>query len=131
MHLDDTPRLDTLAPPAPVDPATPGSLAAPLDPPPSGPRLPTRSAEVTADLPAPRVRWAGIVWGVVLAAVAASALWIFAVPSRYAPMREWMLTLAPESIDPGVVAAVALLVVGLLLVITGGIALLRRLTATP
>lgn len=109
----------------------------PLVPPtPDPPSLDATDA-ATADAPiaAPRVRWAGIVWGVVLAAVAASALWLLADPARYAPIREWVLTLSPESFNPGVIVGVVVLIVGSLLLIGGAVALLRRVqlraTLTP
>ncbi len=87
---------------------------------------PEVAAATAATLPAPRVRWAGIVWGAVLAGVAASALWLLADPSHYAPIRAWLITLSPESFNPGVIVGVVILVVGVLLLIGGGVALLRR-----
>lgn len=74
----------------------------------------------------PRIRWAGIVWGAVFSAAAASALWILASATRRESIHAWLLTLGPESINPGAVVGFVVLAVGLLLVILGGVALLRR-----
>lgn len=99
----------------------------PLVPPTFDPAVDHDPAPTARATPAgPRVRWAGIVWGAVLAAVAASALWLLADPGRYAPVREWVLALSPETFHPGVIAGVVILIIGVLLLIGGGIALLRR-----
>lgn len=114
-----------LAPPAgAVAPAEPAAVFRP-----AAADTPVRETTVAAAataLPGPRIRWAGIVWGLVLAAVAASALWLLTAPERYAPLRAWMLGLTPDAFPPGLVVGVAVAVVGVLLLIVGAVALLRR-----
>ena len=100
----------------------------PLDPPTaeSAHEATPVSAAPALTAPAPRVRWAGIIWGSVMAAAAASALWFLADPAHYAPLRRWLLTLEPESFQPGWIVGIAIIAVGLLLLIIGAVALLRR-----
>lgn len=74
---------------------------------------------------APRVRWAGIVWGAVFALLAVGALWALAEASRVAVIRDWLLTLSPADLHPGWVIGIVVLAGGLLLLILGGVALLR------
>ncbi|MFS0712800.1 hypothetical protein ABC195_02870 [Microbacterium sp. 2P01SA-2] len=81
--------------------AEPGSAAAPLD--------------------RPRVRWAGIVWGVAFAAVAAAGLVLVGSPNAYRALVEWV---ASPSV-PALVAT-ALLIVGSLILVAGIAGMLRR-----
>ena len=108
----------TTEPTLPLIPPTPVAL----DEPPVEAPTPAPAATPTG----PRVRWAGIIWGAVLAGIAASALWLLADPARSAPIREWLLTLSPESFNPGIIVGVVILVVGVLLLIGGAVALLHR-----
>lgn len=80
----------------------------------------------TAEAPPPRIRWAGIVWGAVIAALAVTALVTVAEGSRRQGINDWLRTLDPSTFNPGWVAAGVVLVVGVVLLITGGLALLRR-----
>lgn len=82
-------------------------------------------SSVTA-APAPRIRWAGIVWGVVIAALAAVALVTIAEGSRRAGINDWLRALDPATINPGWIVAIVVLTVGVVLLITGAVALLRR-----
>jgi predicted phage tail protein len=69
----------------------------------------------------PRVRWAGIVWGVAFAAAAAGGVVLTRSPAAYGTLVGWV---AAPSI-PALVAA-ALLTVGVLILIAGVVGLLRR-----
>ncbi|WP_198425906.1 MULTISPECIES: hypothetical protein [Microbacterium] len=69
----------------------------------------------------PRVRWAGIVWGLVLAAIAALALWVLTDPARHATVTAWMLHLTPAA-----VTAYAVLLVGGFALVAGVVGLARR-----
>lgn len=109
----------TTEPTLPLVPPTPVALDEPAVEAPAPAAAPPTPA-------GPRVRWAGIIWGAVLAGIAASALWLLADPARSAPVREWLLTLSPESFNPGVIVGVIILVVGVLLLIGGAVALLHR-----
>lgn len=69
----------------------------------------------------PRVRWAGIVWGLALAALAAYGVWLAGTPGRL----DELAALAPQISPTGLVAAVAL-TLGALVLVTGLVGLLRR-----
>ncbi|MBF4561513.1 hypothetical protein ITJ43_05130 [Microbacterium sp. VKM Ac-2870] len=71
--------------------------------------------------PHPRIRWAGIVWGFVLAAVAATGLAVTWGPTRL----DDLATVVPQLTVSTVVAA-ALMTLGALALITGLVGLLRR-----
>lgn len=68
-----------------------------------------------------RIRWAGIVWGAVLGALAFAGLWILGSARRRDDVAEWLGQLTV----PGLVGA-CILVVGALLLIAGLVGLLRR-----
>ncbi len=72
-------------------------------------------------LPRPRIRWAAIVWGLVLASVAASVLWIVLSPARRDGIVDWFAGLSPAAI-----AAYVLLVIGGFALIAGVVGLIRR-----
>jgi hypothetical protein len=74
----------------------------------------------------PRVRWAGIVWGALFAAIAAVMLWTLTDATRRGAIHDWMLTLSPSTVTPGAVVGFSLLALGILLLVGGGVALLRR-----
>lgn len=69
----------------------------------------------------PRIRWAGIIWGLVFAGIAATVLWIVLDPARIELVEQWWATLTPA----GLLIAV-LLVLGGLLLIAGLSGLARR-----
>ncbi len=75
-----------------------------------------------SDLPRPRTRWAAIIWGLVLAGVAAAALWVVLDPPRRAGITEWLLQLSPLA-----VVAYAILTGGALLLVVGIAGLARRM----
>lgn len=129
---DPTRPVDTAAP---LDAAAQTDASVPLDP----PGAPATVAEASdpyflaaanpvavPSAHAPRIRWAGIVWGAFLAFLAGTGLWTLAEASRRAAVHDWFLTLAPGSVNPGFIVGFSILAIGLLLLITGGVALLRR-----
>jgi len=69
----------------------------------------------------PRIRWAGIIWGLVFAGIAATVLWIVLEPARMELVADWWATLTPAGLLLGV-----LLVLGGLLLIAGLSGLARR-----
>ncbi|RKE59970.1 hypothetical protein [Microbacterium sp. AG238] len=78
-------------------------------------------APFTAPADRPRVRWAGIVWGVAIAAAATAGVVLTQSPNAYATLVEWV---AAPSV-PALVAA-ALLTVGVLILIAGVAGMLSR-----
>lgn len=72
-------------------------------------------------LPRPRTRWAGIVWGLVLAAIAAAGVWLLTDPARQAVATAWMLSLTPAA-----AVAYAVLAVGAFALVAGIVGLARR-----
>lgn len=62
----------------------------------------------------PRVRWAGIIWGLVFAAAGGFALWTLVAPERRAAFSNWVLTL-----DNGGWAVAAAFALGGLLLLLG------------
>lgn len=79
-----------------------------------------------ADVQAPaplraRTRWGGIVWGLVLAALAAAGIWLVSAPGRAGDLVEGVRDVsAATAIGYGVA------VIGGLLLVTGVVGLLRR-----
>lgn len=74
-------------------------------------------------LPRPRVRWAGIIWGVVFAVSASLLLWVLAEPSRRETVGDWWASLTPIGFG-----LTLLLIAGGLLLIGGVAGLARRLS---
>lgn len=84
------------------------------------------ATSVASDLPTethtpPRTRWAGIVWGLLFAAVSAFSLWLIADDDRRAGISDWVLSLTPVTIT-----TLVILTIGVLLLVTGAAGLLRR-----
>ncbi|MBN6192187.1 hypothetical protein JQN58_35470 [Aneurinibacillus sp. BA2021] len=75
----------------------------------------------TDTITAPRTRWAAIIWGVVLAAIAGAALWVLADDDRRAALADGVATLTPATI-----LTVVLLSAGALLLVGGAAGLVRR-----
>lgn len=69
----------------------------------------------------PRTRWAAILWGAVLAAIAGGALWVMLSPDGPQRFTDWLVALTPLSV--GAYAVVAL---GGLLLVAGIAGLARR-----
>ncbi|WP_033210279.1 hypothetical protein [Gryllotalpicola ginsengisoli] len=81
------------------------------------------STELTGRTPSPRIRWAGIVWGLVFVAAGWATIWTLLDPERRSSFSEWVVGLS----DGGWIIAAAVALGGLLLV-TGLIAGLRAAT---
>lgn len=99
--------------PFPTDPTTSVPPAAPplAEPPSAGDRR-----------VGPVVRWAGILWGLVFAAIAAATLWVVVDARRRDAASEWWGSLAP-----GMLALLVIAAVGFVLLIAGIAGLLRRI----
>lgn len=69
----------------------------------------------------PRVRWAGIVWGFVLAALAGTALWVLVDGERRDAVAAWFTSLTPAA-----AIAYVVLVVGALALVAGLVGIARR-----
>jgi hypothetical protein len=76
------------------------------------------TAETTAP---PRTRWAAIVWGLLFAAIAATALWMIADDARRDGVADALVALTPITI-----VTILLLTVGVLLLVGGAAGLIRR-----
>lgn len=72
-------------------------------------------------LPRARTRWAGIVWGLVLAAVAGAGIWLASAPGRVDDLSGWVARLSL-----GTAIGFGMLALGALLLIAGIVGLLRR-----
>ncbi len=81
----------------------------------------TAPASAAAPAPRPRTRWAGIVWGLALAAAAVLGLWVVSAADRREAAADWLGTLSVPA-----VIAYALLSLGAVVLLTGLIAALRR-----
>lgn len=79
-------------------------------------------ATVSAGSPAPRTRWAAIVWGLFFAGLAFAGIWLLSDAQRRDGVTDWLAGLAPATI-----VAVSLLAVGVLVLVAGLAGLLRRM----
>ena len=68
----------------------------------------------------PRTRWAGIIWGLLFAATAATALWMLSDADRRASIGDGLLALTPTTI-----VTILLLTIGVLLLANGAVGLVR------
>lgn len=75
--------------------------------------------------PAPRTRWAAIVWGIFLATLAWAGIWILSSPTRRDDVTDWL-----AGLTPGTITALGLLSLGVLVLITGLVGLIRRAQRT-
>lgn len=96
----------------------------PLDP-------PTLPIEPAASVPVettagPRVRWAGIVWGAVFAALAVAALVTIGSDASRDALHDGILAFDPASINPGIAWGGFVLVLGVVLLIVGALTLIRH-----
>lgn len=69
----------------------------------------------------PRTRWAAIVWGSVLAAIAGVALWITVSSDRREALADWIVELSPAA-----AGAYIVLVIGALALVAGVVGIARR-----
>jgi hypothetical protein len=140
MSTDQTVPLDPpSAPPehvAPVPTSEPAASVPSVEPAASVPSVepaasvpsvePAASVPSVEELLGPRIRWAGIVWGAVFAALAITGLLTIGEESSRAGIHDWLLAFDPATINPGFVIGVVAVVVGVVLLIAGGLALLRH-----
>ncbi|KJL41020.1 MULTISPECIES: hypothetical protein [Microbacterium] len=117
----DTAVAIDLTPPAPspLPPAFDPFVASASAPEPAA--VAAEPATPPATAVAPRVRWAGIVWGLVLAVIAAFAVWVLTDAARQAAVTAWLVNLTPAA----AVAYVVLFLGGFAL-IAGIVGLARR-----
>jgi len=112
-----TDRLDELVPPALVADTVPPIEALTVDE--------ASDAPSTSAGPGPRTRWAGIVWGLVLGALAAAGIWLAAGEGRIDDLVAWTQTLTSA-----MVVGYAVLAIGALVLVLGLVGLLRRAQRT-
>jgi hypothetical protein len=79
-----------------------------------------------AERTAPRIRWAGIVWGLIFAATGWFAVWTLAAGERRTAFADWVLTL-----DGNGWAVVGALAIGAVLVVVGLTQALKAATRGP
>lgn len=121
-------------PPAPVDGSPGGSPAdaTTVQPPAFGavqppaweaPAMPSArpAAAASVALSGPRIRWAGIVWGLVLAAIAAAGIWLLTDPARQEALASWTLGLTPATST-----AIVALTIGVFALVAGVVGIARR-----
>lgn len=85
------------------------------------PDLEETIAMENASAPLPRTRWAAIVWGACFAAIAWFGIWMLSSDDRRGDVSDWF-----ASLTPGTTTAMALLSIGVLVLITGAVGLIRR-----
>lgn len=73
------------------------------------------------ETPRPRIRWAGIVWGVVLAAVAAAGIGLASAEAPVDGLRRWA-----EEVEPATLIAGGVLAIGALVLVTGVVGVARH-----
>lgn len=120
--------LADLEPPAPAPAALPPAYTG-FEPAPGAASVALVSAATDAAPSAtdsaapsgPRTRWAAIVWGLVLAAIASLALWLLTATERQAAATDWILNLTPAA-----VIAYSVLVIGAFALVAGLVGLVRR-----
>lgn len=78
-------------------------------------------ASAEASAPLPRTRWAAIVWGLCFAGLAWFGIWMLSGADRRDDVTDGL-----ASLDPGTITAFVLLTVGVLVLITGLVGLIRR-----
>jgi hypothetical protein len=131
----DPNAVDDLIPPTPeapaatavLPPAFTGARPPAWEPPTTASDRPEAAASdrsqaaASVALSRPRVRWAGIVWGLVLAAIAAGAVWFLTDPARQTALASWLVSLSPAT-----TIAIGVLVLGVFALITGVVGIARR-----
>lgn len=76
---------------------------------------------ITETTTPPRTRWAAVIWGLLFATIAASALWVLSDADRRSGIGDALLALTPTTIT-----TMILLTIGVLLLVTGAAGLVRR-----
>ncbi len=98
----------------------------PTPPPPPSP-APAPSASIIeaghtdAAASRPTVRWGALVWSLIFAGIAATTLWVVVDSGRRVALGDWLLDLSPVA-----ASLYALLALGVLAVVFGLVALIRR-----
>ena len=100
---------------------TPPSVIPPLDATPAEQPVAGRTADA-----GPRTRWAAIIWGLALAVISATALWITLDAGRRDAVADWVVSLSPPAI-----AAYLLLAAGAIALVGGLVGIARRLQRGP
>ena len=75
---------------------------------------------------APRTRWAAIIWGLVLALISATTLWVTLDAGRRDAVADWVVSLSPPAI-----LAYLLLAGGAIALVGGLVGIARRLQRGP
>lgn len=88
---------------------------------PQPPAAVTASPAPLIDHAAPRVRGAAIIWGLLFAAIAFAGIWMLTDDERRSATADAITTLTP-----GTATAVVLLAVGVLVLVTGAVGLIRH-----
>jgi hypothetical protein len=114
---DTTSTVELVPPQAGAELASP-EAGAELASPATGPN----AGAPGADSHGPRTRWAAVIWGVVLAALAAGTLSIVADPGRREGFVDWLVALSPAAI-----AGYVVLAIGAFLLVAGIVGIARRL----
>jgi hypothetical protein len=104
--IDETTPADT----AEAHPASPAPSAAPA-----------ASASLAVEPAAPRVRGAAIIWGLLFAAIAFAGIWTLTDDDRRSAAADAITTLTP-----GTAVALGLLALGVLVLVTGAVGLIRH-----
>lgn len=105
-------------PAAPADETTPITETAPAA---RAVPAPAASPAASAESAAPRVRGAAIVWGLLFAAIAFAGIWTLTADDRRSAAADAITTLTP-----GTAVALALLAIGVLVLVTGAVGLIRH-----
>ncbi len=79
-------------------------------------------APVEALAEAPRTRWAAIIWGALFAAVAIAGIRLLSDERSVGAVADWAMTLTPTTLG-----ALGLLAVGVLVLVSGAVGLVRHL----
>jgi len=114
-----TEPLDTAGETLPLPDALLAPLATPTPLAPEAPLAPEPA--IATPVLRPRTRWAGIVWGLVLAAVAGAGIWLASGDGRIAELAAWV-----QELSPATAVGYGILIIGGLLLVTGLVGLLRR-----
>ena len=75
----------------------------------------------SAALPRPRIRFGAIVWGLIVCTIAATVFWIASDDRRRDEFGGWI-----TGLTPGTMTLLAMLILGGLLLLWGGLAAIRR-----
>lgn len=103
------------------DDSAPSDAAESLPAPPAPLAAPAASTSVAVEPAAPRVRGAAIIWGLLFAAIAFAGIWTLTGDDRRSAAADAITTLTP-----GTAVALGLLALGVLVLVTGAVGLIRH-----